>query len=305
MGLAGGGARPSPICDHGAMLWRHATESSPYRCPTAVVLAGTLLLLLVPAPARADAPRLQLDPVTDSALIAGSAGLALSLQLVLGTDELAGSTPADPARLRPIDRRRARSDRRAGGHISDIAAGALMGYALVDVLRMALGDRQEHWATYPALYLETASITLALTNLFKIAVRRPRPSAYIEEREAGAAPTDTESYLSFFSGHSALSFGLASTAIYLAALRGDSTEAWVVGLGTSAVALTVAIRRVTEARHFPTDVIAGAVVGAAIGTLVPHLHLRRRQSGATGSARINVAPEVGRRSAGVAMSGVF
>ncbi len=34
----------------------------------------------------------------------------------------------------------------------------------------------------------------------------------------------------------------------------------------------VSIERVRAGEHFPTDVIAGAVAGAGVGTIVPHLH---------------------------------
>jgi undecaprenyl-diphosphatase len=44
-----------------------------------------------------------------------------------------------------------------------------------------------------------------------------------------------------------------------------------LGIGAAATTL-VGIGRVKAGEHFPTDVIAGAMVGAGIGVLVPHLH---------------------------------
>ena len=38
----------------------------------------------------------------------------------------------------------------------------------------------------------------------------------------------------------------------------------------------ISYERVRAGQHFPTDVIMGALVGAGIGVLVPHLHRRRQ-----------------------------
>ena len=52
----------------------------------------------------------------------------------------------------------------------------------------------------------------------------------------------------------------------------------------------VAAERIRAGKHFPTDVLTGAAVGAAVGSLLPHLHHAPRgasadtsvgQSGAT------------------------
>ena len=47
-----------------------------------------------------------------------------------------------------------------------------------------------------------------------------------------------------------------------------------LGLWSGAVLIpaTAAYLRVQSGKHFPTDVMAGYAVGAAIGWLVPHLH---------------------------------
>ena len=41
---------------------------------------------------------------------------------------------------------------------------------------------------------------------------------------------------------------------------------------------SVAIERVADGRHFPSDVIVGAVMGTATGIAVPLLHARHRVS---------------------------
>ena len=41
------------------------------------------------------------------------------------------------------------------------------------------------------------------------------------------------------------------------------------------VSASVAVERVAAGWHFPTDVLAGALVGTTVGVVVPALHLRR------------------------------
>jgi membrane-associated phospholipid phosphatase len=54
--------------------------------------------------------------------------------------------------------------------------------------------------------------------------------------------------------------------------------------------------------HFPTDVIAGSMLGAAIGVLVPHLH---RHSEEAPPVLIGVAPSSNGGGATVTLVGHF
>jgi membrane-associated phospholipid phosphatase len=133
------------------------------------------------------------------------------------------------------------------------------------------------------IYAETVSITWTTTNLAKIAFRRPRPSAYREAqslRDAGVPEaeiptriTDTNSALSFFSGHGSATAAVAATASYLAFARAPGTpRPWItLGVGAAVTTLTC-FGRVRSGEHFPTDVIAGAMAGFGIGILVAHSH---------------------------------
>jgi undecaprenyl-diphosphatase len=131
------------------------------------------------------------------------------------------------------------------------------------------------------IYAETLSVTWAATNLAKISFRRPRPYAYQEQarREASGstlAPeglSETNNAMSFFSGHASIAASVTAASTYLAFSRSaDRLRPWLtLGIGT-ALTTMVAVGRVEAAEHFPTDVIAGAMAGAGIGVLVPHLH---------------------------------
>jgi membrane-associated phospholipid phosphatase len=109
--------------------------------------------------------------------------------------------------------------------------------------------------------------------LTMMGVRRPRPFAYgerapVDEREDGNAS------LSFFSGHTAGSTGAAVSMFTTFRRLNRPVLAWVtLGVGLSG-ATFVGISRVASGDHFPSDVLAGAIVGTSTGILFPALHGR-------------------------------
>ncbi len=119
---------------------------------------------------------------------------------------------------------------------------------------------------------ETVAINSAVTGIIKELVKRKRPLLYnpncpIEKKLHRDATS------SFISGHTsnvaALSFMSAQMYSDLNPNAKGSGYVW----GTAALIPAVtALLRVKAGRHFPTDVIAGYLVGAAVGILVPRLH---------------------------------
>ena len=78
---------------------------------------------------------------------------------------------------------------------------------------------------------------------------------------------------SFYSGHTSSAF---ASMVFLAGvferLYPDSdARGWVWG-GCLAAATTTGYLRYAAGRHYPTDILAGAAVGAFVGYLVPALH---------------------------------
>jgi undecaprenyl-diphosphatase len=110
-----------------------------------------------------------------------------------------------------------------------------------------------------------------------MAVRRPRPLAYTEaEAHRGDSEwsnSDTDSALSFFSTHAALTGAIGATATYLAFTRSKGKlRPWLTLALAAGMTSFVSVERVRAGKHFPTDVLAGAFAGIGIGVLVPHLH---------------------------------
>lgn len=222
------------------------------------------------------------DPIADGGIIIGAASFAALLDLINGTGELRPQQIApnfDRSQLLGIDRIAVtqKLDSNASTY-SNIGFFGAVGFAAIDPILS--GVRERHLQTGLVdfiIYAQSIAITWGVTNLAKIAVRRPRPVAYIDadlhKDDPNYSNSSTDSALSFFSGHASMTAAVTTTATYLAFTRSPgSWRPWVtLGVGTAVTAFT-AYERVRAGAHFPTDVIAGAVAGAGIGIIVPHIH---------------------------------
>lgn len=238
-------------------------------------------------PPRPATQHFSVDPVADGTLITAGAGFALLSNLILSTGELVPQSPGSPANLLWIDRGAVTQtlDPR-GGTLSNLGLWGAVAFAGIDPLVSGWRSGAGSGWVDAVLYSETLSITWAVTNLTKLAVRRPRPIAYIQQAELdrqgnpGDRLTTTDVNLSFFSGHTAIVAATVATASYLSFMRYPNRRGpwYFLAIGTAVTGL-VGWGRVKSGAHFPTDVIAGVFAGASIGVLVPHLHRNPVESG--------------------------
>lgn len=129
------------------------------------------------------------------------------------------------------------------------------------------------------MFGETVLLTLGSTEVLKRAVARHRPYTYNTELDDGTleqmiGPDSADARASFPSGHASMAFASATfTASVLTrsySWPGEVDAAvWSVTLGAATL---TAIGRVRAGKHFPTDVIVGALLGSAVGLLVPSCH---------------------------------
>lgn len=115
--------------------------------------------------------------------------------------------------------------------------------------------------------LEAVAYSQLLVQAVKFSVARQRPRVRFAEEPVDPGNDDN---VSFFSGHSALTFALATSA-GLIAQRRDSSLApviWTLGYG---LAGSTAFLRIAADEHYFTDVLVGSAFGAAAGYLAPHL----------------------------------
>lgn len=157
-----------------------------------------------------------------------------------------------------------------GAHrASNVVAGTTAAGALLAGILVQGGDRPMVPA---AITAESVLLTGGLTGLVKELVGRPRPYAY-GDRAPEHLRHGRGARLSFWSGHTAQTAALAfSTAAMIDrsnAAAPARTAAWV---GAAMLPAAVGVLRVKAGRHFPTDVLVGCAVGAALGLLVPALH---------------------------------
>lgn len=143
------------------------------------------------------------------------------------------------------------------------------GWGALTLLPLYAASRTRRLAVHFGL---TLGVNALVVVALKLLVGRPRPwLALGVEPLVLAGPTD----FSFPSGHAAGSFCFAVflARVLLAARPGRTSLAAASGL--LVLAFGVALSRVALGVHFPADVLAGAILGAVIGSVGAALHLER------------------------------
>ena len=149
------------------------------------------------------------------------------------------------------------------------------------LLTLALPEIRDDPLTIGIMLGEALLINEAFTGIFKATVERPRPFTYNPDVPTGIRTERGNNY-SYFSGHTSYA---ATFSFFTAKVIADNSD----NLTVKTIAWTGAILwpaatgyfRYRAGRHFPTDVITGYVVGAAVGYLIPHLHKVRSNPSST------------------------
>lgn len=250
-------------------------------------------LALCALPARAAEPQLALDLPVDLGVT--GVGFLLGGSATLFEEELSHAPCAglcDRSEIAlGLDRSVVGNHSVAARSWSD---GLITGLTVAPLLLVAVdhgwqsGDARDALLTDAVLLAETASVNLALNTVVKHAVGRKRPLTY-DASWSDADRSSADASLSFYSGHSATAFAMATATSRIFMIRHPDSD-WVLPLwlGSEALAATTAVLRVEAGKHFWSDVAVGALVGSAVGYLVPELHLREHQTGSVA----RVAPMV-------------
>jgi membrane-associated phospholipid phosphatase len=123
-----------------------------------------------------------------------------------------------------------------------------------------------------------------ITPILKKTVGRLRPSQGSDADEYHPFSNDQ----SFPSGHSTEAFAVAS--VFAARSRG-----WVVPVIAYTLASGVALARINDRAHFASDVVAGAIIGTAVGHTVVRLHAPEGEK----PISWNLVPVAARRGVGM------
>ncbi len=260
-----------------------ATTPSAATAPSAAMTPSAPVTPPLPKqPTNPPAPwtLIQTDPVLDGTLLVLTIGFAQVTGSLFASGELKPERPGDTSSILGFDgfAVHLEVDPGASGR-SNAGLYVAMGYAAFDTVATGFRDGAATGFDDAVMYGESLAISSSLASVLKIAVRRPRPLAYREQARLDAAYgpnapsiSETDNVLSFVSAQASLT--AAATATYLAFLRARGTwRPWITRGGGLLLTTGVRIERVRAGAHFPTDVIAGAPLGGAVGVLVPHLHL--------------------------------
>jgi membrane-associated phospholipid phosphatase len=232
------------------------------------VLRAALLVSLAGSPARGQAPTSFAYHASawDIASVLGAGALYLAPAALNVLDTTGSCAPCDPATLPGIDRwavdnSSSNAALASGVALAVVAAGA--GYA--SMAGVPAPQARGNLAVLANSAAWSATFTEWLKNLF----HRERPVLYTAD--APAVVTDLDNHKSFPSGHTAVAVAVATTYLILAEreqLPHRDRNAWLLFGG----AALVGTLRIVAGKHFPTDVLGAAAVGAGVGWLVPTVH---------------------------------
>src|SRR6185295_4748408 len=191
-------------------------------------------------------------PVDITVTVATALGTALAF---LNSDKLiTPRCPCDPNEVNGFDRGAIGNKNPTAARLSDLTVMTVAVAPLV-LDAIDLGGPNNVWWEDAVVFAQTLAVQGALMTTAKFIVQRPLPRTYAGDPSLIDSP---DGYRSFYSGHTSLVFaGLSATAMTIRLRYGEKTWPWIV---TGVVGTSVAIERVADGRHFPTDVIAGAVM---------------------------------------------
>jgi membrane-associated phospholipid phosphatase len=212
------------------------------------------------------------DWKTETATLAVGVGLeigSLILQHNIKTINNDDYLSLDVNDLLPFDRRAIGTNSEWASDFSDIVATGSIVIPL-SLLFTKIDGRTKK--SIGIMTLESMLYTDALTRMLKVGVQRYRPYVY-DVNIPFDQKTTVGAKSSFPSGHTSKT---AAVTFLTASILDDifpdykyRTAYWIAAITIPA---TVAFARVKASKHFPTDVIAGYALGAAVGYFLPKIH---------------------------------
>lgn len=182
-----------------------------------------------------------------------SAGTGMFLGFVPGVfkinEGLPSCSPCDPATLPGIDRWAVSTERSAWSHASTVGEFGLAVGTWYELYQLPNG------AKHLAASVEAAAWNFGMTLLAKAVFNRNRPILYTGDALAGQE--SLTSHRSMYSGHTSTAFVLATSYVLSMSHKKGLDRFWPVLVATG-----VGVMRVAAGKHFPTDVLVGAMVGS-------------------------------------------
>ncbi|SIN92105.1 Membrane-associated phospholipid phosphatase [Fibrobacter sp. UWB11] len=174
-------------------------------------------------------------------------------------------------------------DRPFVGHYSDWATTVSHYSGVLAVAPLALagyswykGDADGHdFGAFTLMFVEAFALQNAINQIVRSSQLWPRPYVYAKRGEGSkkAESARGEAFGSFYSGHSSAAFTVAIfTGEWFSEIYPNSKYKSLVWASSLTLAGGVAALRVMAGKHYPTDVVVGALVGTGVSLGVLKLH---------------------------------
>lgn len=206
---------------------------------------------------------LSLNKGKDAAIIGG---LAIHSFINFKLEEKVSLTQIHYWKIRGIDRLAPLRFNPAYARTSDIAIATTGLIALYGISQKQSTERN----TAGLLLMQNMWMTWNITQTTKILALRARPYT----NEAGFAPRKKDDAYSFFSGHTSLTACMAASHYFHDRTLSVQDRKPAITMGLTALSIGTGILRIKAGKHFPTDVLAGAILGTGVAYLNTKLHVR-------------------------------
>jgi membrane-associated phospholipid phosphatase len=228
------------------------------------------------APAHAADSDFPYELNTGQEIAISGAGAALLVPGIFMMSNQSGLTPEeiaalDPDDVNPLDRPATENWSPTSANVSDV----LQTLQVISPLLLATsGKGREHAGVILVMYAETLLLVNGFAQLAKGSFSRTRPYPYNDNPEISEElKLEVDAVRSFPSGHTTNAF---NSAVFLGTVYGklypeSPARKWVWAGGLT-FAATTGILRYTSGKHFPTDILTGALVGSTVGFVVPKVH---------------------------------
>ncbi len=254
------------------------------RLAAAAIVAGVALApSLAPKEARADGPvtapiRLRSSVDVDIAVVGVSAFTLIASELLkarlVPVQGRWRNTNGIDVTVRNALRWEDPAPARLASDLSLFVVAPVFGVGMQ--VAVAGADRRTNEVGTNVLIVFQATLLAAVLNqTTKLVIARERPFVYAladDKKNGTRSPSDNN--LSFFSGHTTTTFALAAAGGAVASLRGYRGAPYVWA-GGGLVAVTTGYLRIAADKHWFSDVLVGALVGTAMGLVVPFVFHRR------------------------------
>ena len=201
----------------------------------------------------------------DLSILACIYDLNLSRKLIEKNKTVPHSMNLNPGVVHNLDKSALYND----SETARIYSNVFLDIAVKSPLFVIIQTDIESALTILMMYYHTREINNILTGIVKDTTNRPRPYTY------SSGVNSKDELRSFYSGHTSQAF---CSAVFLAKVYSDifpdSLSRYAVWSFSLGIASATGYCRYKAGKHFPSDVMVGAVAGGLIGYLIPVIHKR-------------------------------